>query len=62
MPNSAGLNEVFSNFDNIGHNDWSTLILLWIIPNGAWIVFPAWMVYLLSDEIVGAMHGKRKAR
>ena len=27
-----GLNEYFSGFDNIGHNDISSLIFLWIIP------------------------------
>ena len=25
-------NEVFSSFDNIGHNDFLSLIFLWIIP------------------------------
>ena len=28
----AGLNEAFSGFENIGHNDWSTLVFLWILP------------------------------
>jgi hypothetical protein len=27
-----GLNEFFSGFDNIGHNDAASLIFLWIIP------------------------------
>jgi hypothetical protein len=28
----SGLNEAFSGFENIGHNDILTLIPLWIIP------------------------------
>lgn len=28
----AGLNEVFSGFENIGHNDLVSLTFLWIIP------------------------------
>lgn len=29
---STGLNEYYSGFDNIGHNDLMQLIFLWIIP------------------------------
>jgi hypothetical protein len=29
---TAGLNEYYSGFDNIGHNDVVSLIFLWIIP------------------------------
>lgn len=28
----SGANEYFSGFDNIGHNDMYSLIVLWIIP------------------------------
>lgn len=31
-----GLNEFFSGFANIGHNDAATLIVLWIIPK--WVL------------------------
>ena len=48
-----GLNEAFSYFDNIGHNDWRSLIVLWIVPNGAWLILPAYMIYVLGREIVG---------
>ncbi|MCJ1365167.1 hypothetical protein MMC16_004287 [Acarospora aff. strigata] len=46
------LNEYFSGFANIGHNDVFTLISLWIIPNGAWIVLPSYMVYVFGQEIL----------
>jgi len=39
-------------FDNIGHNDVMSLIFLWIIPNGAWLVFPVYMMYVFGQEIL----------
>ncbi|KAJ5764155.1 hypothetical protein N7533_002836 [Penicillium manginii] len=48
-------NEFFSGFDNIGHNDAATLIFLWIIPNGLWIVFPTYSVYTLGAEILNSL-------
>ncbi|KAI1755500.1 hypothetical protein F4782DRAFT_407188 [Xylaria castorea] len=44
--------EYFSGFDNIGHNSLVDLIFLWIIPNGAWLVGPTYMIYELGNEIV----------
>ncbi|OTA36148.1 hypothetical protein BTJ68_03422 [Hortaea werneckii EXF-2000] len=46
------LNEVFSGFENIGHNSWSSLFFLWIVPNGAWLVLPAYMIYVFGQEII----------
>ncbi|RYP21245.1 hypothetical protein DL765_002384 [Monosporascus sp. GIB2] len=46
------LNEYFSGFDNIGHNSPRNLIFLWIIPNGGWLIFPAYMIYVMGGEIV----------
>ncbi|RYO88509.1 hypothetical protein DL766_009239 [Monosporascus sp. MC13-8B] len=46
------LNEYFSGFDNIGHNSPRDLIFLWIIPNGGWLIFPAYMIYVMGGEIV----------
>jgi hypothetical protein len=47
-----GLQEYFSGYDNIGHNPWQDLIILWIIPNGAWLVFPTYFIYVMGGEIV----------
>jgi len=52
-----GLNEYFSNFENIGHNSWWNLFWLWIVPNGLWLVFPSYMIYALGNEIVSALDG-----
>ncbi|KAJ5636534.1 uncharacterized protein N7484_009847 [Penicillium longicatenatum] len=49
------LNEFFSGFDNIGHNDALTLIVLWILPNGLWIVFPTYSIYSLGGEILTSL-------
>ncbi|TKA71666.1 hypothetical protein B0A55_05288 [Friedmanniomyces simplex] len=60
------LNEAFSGFDNIGHNDIMSLIFLWIIPNGAWLIFPVYMMYVFGQEILqgleSAAGGGRKIR
>lgn len=58
----AALNEHYSSWTNVGHNSWSRLILLWIIPNGAWLVLPTWMLYVFGKEIVGAMHLAGRSR
>ncbi|KAK5288266.1 hypothetical protein LTR16_003481 [Cryomyces antarcticus] len=46
------LNEYFSGFENIGHNDPFTLFFMWIIPNGAWLVLPSYMMYVFGQEIL----------
>jgi len=46
------LNEYFSGFAHIGHNDFMSLLFLWIIPNGAWLVAPSYMIYVFGAEIL----------
>ncbi|PTB66268.1 hypothetical protein BBK36DRAFT_1097386, partial [Trichoderma citrinoviride] len=45
-------NEYYSGFDNIGHNTLEDLILLWIIPNGAWLVGSAYMIWSIGGDLV----------
>lgn len=52
-------NEAFSGFASIGHNDWSRLFWLWIIPNGAWIILPSYMIWVLGREILDGMTGEK---
>ncbi|KAL2847227.1 hypothetical protein BJY01DRAFT_212727 [Aspergillus pseudoustus] len=47
--------EYCGGFENIGHNDFWTLFILWIIPNGAWLVFPSWNLHVLGEEIVTSL-------
>ncbi|PGH30176.1 hypothetical protein GX50_07076 [[Emmonsia] crescens] len=49
------LNEACSGFDNVGHNSFWTLIFLWIIPNGLWIVVPSYASYYFGKEILNAI-------
>ncbi|KAI1323859.1 hypothetical protein F5Y16DRAFT_327244 [Xylariaceae sp. FL0255] len=49
------ISEPFCNFDNIGHNDFWTLLILWIIPNGTWFVFPIGMLYQFGKELVDGL-------
>jgi len=46
------MNEYYSGFENIGHNSVLNLVFLWIIPNGAWLVLPTYMIYLTGSEIL----------
>ncbi|RMD40157.1 hypothetical protein DV735_g4978, partial [Chaetothyriales sp. CBS 134920] len=50
------LNEYFSNFENIGHNSACNIFWLWVLPNGAWLALPIWMIYVFGTEIVGALN------
>ncbi|KAF2275101.1 uncharacterized protein EI97DRAFT_401186 [Westerdykella ornata] len=46
------LNEYFSGFENIKHNDWPTLITFYIVMNGLWIVFPTYMTIVFGSDIL----------
>jgi hypothetical protein len=48
------LNEYFSGFANIGHNS-LPMLGLWLITNGAWLVFPAIIGYQTGNEIINAL-------
>ncbi|KAI9692715.1 MAG: hypothetical protein M1820_009420 [Bogoriella megaspora] len=49
------LNESYSGFENIGHNTTPDLIFMWIIPNGLWLIFPAYMTYVYGLEILDGL-------
>ncbi|KAG5920946.1 hypothetical protein E4U61_007321 [Claviceps capensis] len=57
-------NEYFSGFENVGHNEFVDLLLMWILPNGAWLVGPAYMIWSMGSEIVDKLehtaHVKRE--
>lgn len=38
-----------------GHNDFKTLLVFWILPNGLWIVFPSLIVYTLGKDIAATL-------
>ncbi|KAF2020607.1 hypothetical protein BU24DRAFT_3891 [Aaosphaeria arxii CBS 175.79] len=46
------LNEYFSDFKNTWHNDWSHFIFLYIIMNGLWLAFPAYMTVVFGADIL----------
>lgn len=56
--------DVASDFSGIGHNDAVTLFFLWVIPNGLWLIFPVYMMYVFGMEILeglgAAAGGARK--
>ncbi|KAL4780023.1 hypothetical protein BJX76DRAFT_339257 [Aspergillus varians] len=48
------LQEYFSNYENIGHNEFWPLVA-WIGLNGLWIVVPTWNLHVLGEEIVASL-------
>jgi len=57
------LMDIVCKFCNTGHNDLFTLVFLYLIPNGLWIVVPFIGVVTLGNKIVqllNAAHVKKK--
>lgn len=48
-------NEYFSGFANVGHNDWPTLLWFYVVMNGLWIAFPAYMTIVFGLDILKAL-------
>jgi len=46
------LNEAFSGFNHIGHNDAATIVFLWVIPNFPWLILSTYMAYVYGTEIL----------
>jgi len=51
--------DVLCNFCHTGHNDLTTLVFLYILPNGLWIVFPFIGVITLGNKIVHLLNEQR---
>ncbi|SPO23243.1 related to Adiponectin receptor 1 [Ustilago trichophora] len=45
------LNDFCCGWCKTGHNDWYTLFVYWILPNGLWILFPAIIAYVFIREL-----------
>ncbi|KAJ3477357.1 hypothetical protein NLI96_g10515 [Meripilus lineatus] len=39
----------------VGHNDWKTLFVYWIVPNGFWLVVPTFIIIRLSKDIAQSL-------
>ncbi|KAI0298967.1 hypothetical protein B0F90DRAFT_1729648 [Multifurca ochricompacta] len=48
--------EYYCGFCAVGHNDFKTLFLYWIIPNGLWIVVPSFIVFKLGKDIATSIN------
>ncbi|KIM43537.1 hypothetical protein M413DRAFT_443464 [Hebeloma cylindrosporum] len=48
--------EYYCGFCAIGHNTTSNLFFLWIIPNGLWIIIPAFIVAQLGKDFVKSLN------
>jgi len=52
--------EYCSGFAHIGHNGAWDLFWLWILPNGLWLVFPSYMIYVFGREMLQAVECAEK--
>ncbi|KAH8153293.1 uncharacterized protein LAJ45_02880 [Morchella importuna] len=50
--------EYFSGWRHIGHNDFATLVLLYITPNGFWVLLPSYCIWWFAGEIHDRLKGK----
>jgi len=50
------LQEYFCGFCAIGHNTLSDLLLLWILPNGLWIVVPSFIILRLGKDLANSLN------
>ncbi|KAG5653809.1 hypothetical protein H0H81_010277 [Sphagnurus paluster] len=53
--------EYYCGYCAVGHNSVKDLILYWIIPNGLWIVVPAFIVVRLGKDIAQSLNVAAKA-
>ncbi|KDR70191.1 hypothetical protein GALMADRAFT_255048 [Galerina marginata CBS 339.88] len=48
--------EYYCGFCAVGHNNWSDLFLLWIIPNGLWIIVPIFIIAQFGKDLTQALN------
>ncbi|KAL4263219.1 EXPERA domain-containing protein [Pleurotus pulmonarius] len=53
--------EYYCGFCAVGHNSMRDLIVLWVIPNGLWIVFPAIISVVLGKDIARQLYAADRA-
>ncbi|CCM00461.1 uncharacterized protein FIBRA_02494 [Fibroporia radiculosa] len=49
------LQEYYCNGCSVGHNSLQDLIVLWVIPNGLWLLVPSIIIWRLGKDISGAL-------
>ncbi|KAF8577834.1 hypothetical protein K439DRAFT_1417836 [Ramaria rubella] len=52
--------EYYCGLCSVGHNSWPDLILLWIVPNGLWLLVPALIIYKLGGDIGTALRANAR--
>ncbi|KAI0708074.1 hypothetical protein C8T65DRAFT_650476 [Cerioporus squamosus] len=49
------LQEYYCGGCSVGHNDFKTLLVYWIIPNGLWLLVPSYIIWVLGRDITAAL-------
>ncbi|KIM27823.1 hypothetical protein M408DRAFT_329766 [Serendipita vermifera MAFF 305830] len=47
--------EYYCNYCAVGHNEPWTLFIMWMVPNGAWLVFPGMIIWTLYKDIASSL-------
>jgi len=50
------LQEYYCGYCAVGHNSFWDLIILWVVPNGLWLVVPAFVVFQLGRDLVDSLN------
>ncbi|KAF5309037.1 hypothetical protein D9619_013550 [Psilocybe cf. subviscida] len=48
--------EYFCGYCAVGHNNFRDLFLLWIVPNGLWIVVPSFIVWQFGKDLTESLN------
>lgn len=48
-------NEHYSGYAGVGHNDLKTLITLYFIPNGTWLLVPAILIFYFGRDLARSL-------
>ncbi|RDB30051.1 hypothetical protein Hypma_013887 [Hypsizygus marmoreus] len=54
--------EYYCGYCGVGHNSLFNLSVYWIVPNGLWIVVPAFIVLQLGKDLAGSLTFATKAK
>ncbi|KAF8488115.1 hypothetical protein JB92DRAFT_3018105 [Gautieria morchelliformis] len=52
--------EYYCGWCSIGHNSLPDLLLLWVLPNGLWILFPGLIAWKLGKDISANLHASAR--
>ncbi|KAI0700433.1 hypothetical protein BC835DRAFT_1327542 [Cytidiella melzeri] len=56
------LQEYYCGGCSVGHNDFTTLFIYWVVPNGLWLLVPSFILARLGGDIAASLRTTEKAQ